>query len=111
MSRAPRLPLRIALLLLTVLALPAVLSARRADGPDETSLESLELEYRKHRKVLSDLIYKPTERADAKNKAHNEALDFEARWITYRFAKYTFHKPSGPGVNLNKTIEGLYRDF
>lgn len=83
----------------------------RPGGPDETGLSDLEGEAKTHNPVIQKLI-RGEMKADPKDKTHVDAVDYEARWITYRFNYTQYHKPAGGvGTSLTKTIEGLHRDF
>jgi hypothetical protein len=80
-------------------------------GPDDIGLTELEGEVKTHNQTLHKLM-RGEMRADSKDKAHVDAIDFQSRWITFRFNYTQFHKPaSGLTVPVSKTIEGLHRDF
>jgi len=90
------------------LALLLSVGLARAQDPASISIAELETEGRKHRDIWQKL-YKAEVAANASDKSHMEAIDFQARYDTYRFAHQRFHKVGGS--DPRETIDRLYKDF
>jgi hypothetical protein len=76
-----------------------------AQGPQNVSFDDLDKQERKYRETLKGLLNGETP-ADPANKEHKEALDWEAQWVTYRFAYTEFQTPGDP----RKSIDKVYRE-
>ena len=88
--------------LVFVLSLLAPLGAARAQTLSD-GMNVLDAKYRTHRGLLRDL-FKGTLQADPNDRAHAEAIDTEARYVTYRV--YLDHLEGQPG-----RIDKAYKDF
>ncbi len=94
--------------LLGGLALLFNVSLALAADPLDVGLEELDREARKHREVWKKL-YKGEVATSASDKSHTEAIDFQAKFDTWRFIHQRFHKVSAPSVS--DTIDKLYREL
>jgi len=75
--------------------------------PDDTSLKELNDEgSRPVIKEMGTKLFRGDLSANPDNKDHLAAIDYYARYHTYRFANPLFHNPSG-----TKTIASLYQEF
>jgi hypothetical protein len=97
LRRAPRLSLRLALLLL---ALP--FAAVRAQTPRE-GMDALDAQYKKHRQLIGQLLKGDVE-ADPKDKDHAEAVDAMAKYATLRFLSDLDQKAPGK-------MDAIYQNF
>src|SRR5579859_6240889 len=94
---APRLSLRLALLLL---ALP--FAALHAQTPRE-GMDAVDAQYKKHRQLIGQLLKGDVE-ADPKDKDHAEAVDALAKYATLRFLSDLDQKAPGK-------MDAMYQDF
>lgn len=79
-----------------------------AQSPLNVSVDELEREGRKHTDTIKKLrTGEITPSASDKNVM--DAIDYQARLHTYRFANAIYHKV--PAIDANKSIEYLYKDF
>jgi hypothetical protein len=94
------------LVVLFVLAAGLGLGIGRSDGPADVGLVDLEREGPRYREVRPKL-FKGEIPCDPNNKDHFAAVDFEAKWVTYRFYYDDYHGTDNP----QRSIAGLIRDF
>jgi hypothetical protein len=102
-------PTRIALrLLLGSFVVVAALGLRfsRAQGPADVGYTELEQEQRKHRDLMPGVL-KGNPVCNPNDQKHVDAIDSEAKWITYRFWYPEFHTTT----DQLKSVDRLYRDF
>ena len=106
--RLPSLPRATLRALLTFCAMTPILALFAQGGPEvlpEDGTDALIKEYGTHRSVLPPLFKGDIAvRTKADEEHYNKAIDFEARWVTYRFT--WFDKQNEPGQ-----IDRLFKDF
>jgi hypothetical protein len=95
------------LVALFILAAGLGLGIGRSEGPADVGLVDLERERPKHRDIQPKLFKGDISPCDPNNKDHFAAVDFEAKWVTYRFYYEDYHGTDNP----QRSIAGLIRDF